>query len=133
MHLGYIYLFFAIIFEVTGTLLLPISKNFTKPIPSIIIIGLYIFSTYLMTFTLDYFPIGIVYAIWSAMGIAIVAIVSYFVYSQALQWQAIFGLMLVIIGVILLNLFSSEPKSNEEKQKMDRDTFMEMSDLNKNE
>ncbi len=86
-----------------------------------------------MTFTLDYFPIGIVYAIWSAMGIAIVAIVSYFVYSQALQWQAIFGLILVIIGVILLNLFSSEPKSNEEKQKMDRDTFMEMSDLNKNE
>ena len=133
MHLGYIYLFFAIIFEVTGTLLLPISKNFTKPVPSIIIIGLYIFSTYLMTFTLDYFPIGIVYAIWSAMGIAIVAIVSYFVYSQALQWQAIFGLILVIIVVILLNLFSSEPKSNEEKQKMDRDTFMEMSDLNKNE
>ena len=133
MHLGYIYLFFAIIFEVTGTLLLPVSKNFTKPIPSIIIIGLYIFSTYLMTFTLDYFPIGIVYAIWSAMGIAIVAIVSYFVYSQALQWQAIFGLILVITGVILLNLFSSEPKSNEEKQKMDRDTFMEMSDLNKNE
>ena len=67
------------------------------------------------------------------MGIAIVAIVSYFVYSQALQWQAIFGLILVITGVILLNLFSSEPKSNEEKQKMDRDTFMEMSDLNKNE
>ena len=117
MHLGYIYLFFAIIFEVTGTLLLPVSKNFTKPIPSIIIIGLYIFSTYLMTFTLDYFPIGIVYAIWSAMGIAIVAIVSYFVYSQALQWQAIYGLILVITGVIKFNLFSSEPKSNEEKQK----------------
>ena len=133
MHLGYIYLFFAIIFEVTGTLLLPVSKNFTKPIPSIIIIGLYIFSTYLMTFTLDYFPIGIVYAIWSAMGIAIVAIVSYFVYSQALQWQAIFGLILVIAGVILLNLFSSEPKSNKKDQEINRDTFMEMSDLNKNE
>ena len=133
MHLGYIYLFFAIIFEVTATLILPISKNFTKPIPSIIIIGLYIFSTYLMTFTLDYFPIGIVYTIWSAMGIAIVAIVSYFVYSQALQWQAIFGLILIIIGVILLNLFSSEPKPKEENQNIDRDTFMEMSDLNKNE
>ena len=133
MHLGYIYLFFAIIFEVTGTLLLPVSKNFTKPAPSIIIIGLYIFSTYLMTFTLDYFPIGIVYAIWSAMGIAIVAIVSYFVYSQALQWQAIFGLILVIAGVILLNLFYSEPKSNKKDQEMNRDTFMEMSDLNKNE
>ena len=133
MHLGYIYLFFAIIFEVTGTLMLPISKNFTKPIPSIIIIGLYIFSTYLMTFTLDYFPIGIVYAIWSAMGIAIVAIVSYFIYSQSLQWQAIFGLILIIVGVILLNLFSADSKSLEEKKEINRDTFMEMSDLNKDE
>ncbi|MBA4715570.1 MAG: multidrug efflux SMR transporter [Chloroflexi bacterium] len=133
MHLGYIYLFFAIIFEVTGTLMLPISKNFTKPIPSIIIIGLYIFSTYLMTFTLDYFPIGIVYAIWSAMGIAIVAIVSYFIYSQSLQWQAIFGLILIIAGVILLNLFSADSKSLEEEKEINRDTFMEMSDLNKDE
>ena len=133
MHLGYIYLFFAIIFEVTGTLMLPISKNFTKPIPSIIIIGLYIFSTYLMTFTLDYFPIGIVYAIWSAMGIAIVAIVSYFIYSQSLQWQAIFGLILIIAGVILLNLFSADSKSLEEEKEINRDTFMEMSNLNKDE
>ena len=133
MHLGYIYLFFAIIFEVTGTLMLPISKNFTKPIPSIIIIGLYIFSTYLMTFTLDYFPIGIVYAIWSAMGIAIVAIVSYFIYSQSLQWQAIFGLTLIIAGVILLNLFSADSKSLDEEKEINRDTFMEMSDLNKDE
>lgn len=133
MHLGYIYLFFAIIFEVTGTLMLPISKNFTKPIPSIIIIGLYIFSTYLMTFTLDYFPIGIVYAIWSAMGIAIVAIVSYFIYSQSLQWQAIFGLILIIAGVIILNLFSADSKSLEEEKEINRDTFMEMSDLNKDE
>ena len=133
MHLGYIYLFFAIIFEVTGTLMLPISKNFTRPIPSIIIIGLYIFSTYLMTFTLDYFPIGIVYAIWSAMGIAIVAIVSYFIYSQSLQWQAIFGLILIIAGVIILNLFSADSKSLEEKKEINRDTFMEMSDLNKDE
>lgn len=86
-----------------------------------------------MTFTLDYFPIGIVYAIWSAMGIAIVAIVSYFIYSQSLQWQAIFGLILIIAGVILLNLFSADSKSLEEKKEINRDTFMEMSDLNKDE
>lgn len=86
-----------------------------------------------MTFTLDYFPIGIVYAIWSAMGIAIVAIVSYFIYSQSLQWQAIFGLILIIAGVILLNLFSADSKSLEEEKEINRDTFMEMSDLNKDE
>jgi len=86
-----------------------------------------------MTFTLDYFPIGIVYAIWSAMGIAIVAIFSYFIYSQALRWQAIIGLVLVIIGVVILNLFSSEVKSNDDNETPERDSFMEMSDLNKNE
>ena len=86
-----------------------------------------------MTFTLDYFPIGIVYAIWSAMGIAIVAIVSYFIYSQSLQWQAIFGLILIIAGVILLNLFSADSKSLDEEKEINRDTFMEMSDLNKDE
>ena len=132
MNLGYVYLFFAIIFEVTGTLMLPISKNFSRPVPTIIIIALYLFSTYLMTFTLEYFPIGIVYAIWSAMGIAIVAIVSYFVYSQSLQWQAIIGLILVIAGVILLNIFSSE-KNSDDNNKPNRNSFMEMSDLNKNE
>ena len=128
--MGYVYLFLAIAFEVTGTLMLPISKNFTKPIPSIIIIVLYILSTYLMTFTLDYFPLGIVYAIWSALGIATVAIMSYFLYSQSLQWQAIAGLVLVIFGVILINFYSSSPKNDDEEAKP-RDSFMEMSDLNK--
>jgi len=128
--MGYVYLFLAILFEVTGTLMLPISKNFTKPIPSAIIIALYILSTYLMTFTLNYFPLGIVYAIWSALGIATVAIMSYFLYSQTLQWQAIAGLILVILGVVLINFYSTLPKNNNEGDKL-RDTFMEMSDLNK--
>ena len=128
--MGYLYLFLAILFEVTGTLMLPISKNFTKPVPSAIIIALYILSTYLMTFTLNYFPLGIVYAIWSALGIAVVAIMSYFLYSQSLQWQAIAGLVLVIFGVILINFYSTSPKNNNEEDKL-RDTFMEMSDLNK--
>jgi len=130
--MGYVYLFFAILFEVTGTLMLPISKNFTKPVPSIIIILFYILSTYLMTFTLDYFPLGIVYAIWSALGIAVVAIMSYFLYSQSLQWQAIVGLVLVIFGVILINFYTSPTDNNlESEDTKSRDTFMEMSDLNK--
>ena len=130
--MGYVYLFLAIAFEVTGTLMLPISKNFTKPVPSIIIILFYILSTYLMTFTLDYFPLGIVYAIWSALGIAVVAIMSYFLYSQSLQWQAIVGLVLVIFGVILINFYTSPTDNNlESEDTKSRDTFMEMSDLNK--
>ena len=85
-----------------------------------------------MTFTLDYFPLGIVYAIWSALGIAVVAIMSYFLYSQSLQWQAIVGLVLVIFGVILINFYTSPTDNNlESEDTKSRDTFMEMSDLNK--
>jgi len=102
MNMGYVYLFFAIIFEVTGTLMLPISKNFTKPIPSIVIIGLYIFSTYLMTFTLDYFPIGIVYAIWSGVGIVLVTLVGYFYFKQNLDMAALIGIGLITLGVLII-------------------------------
>ena len=102
MNMGYVYLFFAIIFEVTGTLMLPISKNFTKPFPSIVIIGLYIFSTYLMTFTLDYFPIGIVYAIWSGVGIVLVTLVGYFYFKQNLDMAALIGIGLITLGVLII-------------------------------
>ena len=61
------------------------------------------------------------------------AIASYYLYSQSIQWQAVIGLILVIAGVILLSLFSSEKKLNNDSNEPKRDSFMEMSDLNKNE
>ena len=131
MH--WLYLFLAIIAETLGTTFLKMSNGFTQLFPSILAIALFCLALFLSAITLKYLAVGIVYAIWSAMGIAIVAIVSYFVYSQSLQWQAIIGLILVIAGVVLLNIFSSEAKSKENSEKPNRDSFMEMSDLNKNE
>jgi len=102
----YIFLIVAILFEVGGTMLLPVSKNFTKIIPTTILAVLYLLSFYLITFVVDKLPIAIVYATWSGLGVFTVAILGYILFKQALSWQALLGLFLIVIGVILVNSFS---------------------------
>ena len=102
----YIFLIVAILFEVGGTMLLPVSQNFTKIIPSTILAVLYLLSFYLITFVVDKLPIAIVYATWSGLGVFTVAILGYILFKQALSWQALLGLFLIVIGVILVNSFS---------------------------
>jgi len=102
----YIFLIVAILFEVGGTMLLPVSQNFTKIIPTTILAVLYLLSFYLITFVVDKLPIAIVYATWSGLGVFTVAILGYILFKQALSWQALLGLFLIVIGVILVNSFS---------------------------
>ena len=104
--MSYLYMIGAILFEVAGTLLLPISANFTKLLPTIGLISCYVISFYLLTFAIKTIPIAIVYASWSGLGVFLVTIFSYFVFSQSLQWQALCGLALIIIGVGLVNFYS---------------------------
>jgi small multidrug resistance pump len=59
-----------------------------------------------MTFVMDKLPIAIVYATWSGLGVFTIAILGYFFFKQTLNWQAILGLFLIIIGVILVNSFT---------------------------
>jgi small multidrug resistance pump len=101
----YSFLFIAIFCEVAGTMLLPVSQNFTKVIPTVCLTIFYLVSFYLMTFVMDKLPIAIVYATWSGLGVFTVAILSYFFFSQTLSWQSIIGLFLIVIGVILVNSF----------------------------
>ena len=102
----YIFLIGAIFLEVAGTILLPVSQNFTKLIPTVCLAIFYLASFYLMTFVMDKLPIAIVYATWSGLGVFTIAILGYFFFKQALTWQAIIGLFLIITGVILVNSFS---------------------------
>ena len=102
----YILLIGAIFFEVAGTMLLPVSQNFTKLIPTVCLAIFYLSSFYLMTFVMDKLPIAIVYATWSGLGVFTIAILGYFFFKQVLTWQAIIGLFLIIMGVILVNSFS---------------------------
>ena len=101
----YLILTIAIFFEVGGTMLLPVSQNFTKIVPTFTLAILYLSSFYLITFVVDKIPIAIVYATWSGLGVFTVAILGYIFFKQSLSWQAVLGLFLIVIGVILVNSF----------------------------
>ena len=102
----YSFLLIAILCEVAGTMLLPVSQNFSKVLPTVCLTIFYLISFYLMTFVMDKLPIAIVYATWSGLGVFTIAILGYFFFKQTLAWQAIAGLFLIVIGVILVNSFT---------------------------
>ena len=95
----------AILFEVMGTLLLPVSKGFTKPFPSIALLVLYGLSFYFLSIASQRLPLAIIYATWAGMGVFLIAVFSYFIYKQPLQWQAVVGLCFIVIGVAIVNSF----------------------------
>tara|TARA_B100000941_G_C28431044_1_gene514237 strand:- start:77 stop:412 length:336 start_codon:yes stop_codon:yes gene_type:complete len=102
----YIFLIGAIFCEVAGTMLLPASQNFTKLIPTISLAIFYLTAFYLLTFVVNKLPIAIVYATWSGLGIFTIAILGYIFFRQSLAWQAVIGLFLIVIGVILVNSYT---------------------------
>ncbi|MBG0776574.1 MAG: QacE family quaternary ammonium compound efflux SMR transporter [Desulfovibrionaceae bacterium] len=96
----------AITSEVTATSLLPLTKEFSRPVPTIAMLLLYALSFYLMTIVVRTIPVGVVYAIWSGAGIVLVALVNHFVLRQALDLPAVLGMALIVAGVVVINLFS---------------------------
>tara|TARA_B100001250_G_C19788514_1_gene785309 strand:+ start:656 stop:982 length:327 start_codon:yes stop_codon:yes gene_type:complete len=105
-HLNYFFLFFAILCEVGGTLLLPASQNFTKLGPTLTLSIFYIFAFYFLSIAVQTIPVAVMYATWSGLGIFTIAILSYYIFNQSLSWQAILGLFLIVIGVVLVNSFN---------------------------
>ena len=87
-------------------MLLPVSQNFTKIFPTTTLVVLYLLSFYLITFVVDKIPIAIVYATWSGLGVFTVAILGYVFFKQSLSWQAVLGLFLIVMGVVLVNSFT---------------------------
>ena len=106
--MAYLYLLGAIICEVFGTMLLPVSKNFTKPIITIISVLAYMISFYLLTFALKEIPIAIAYSTWAGAGIFLITLFGYLLYDQSLQWQSLIGLLFIAIGVTIVNTFKSQ-------------------------
>ena len=104
----YLFLIGAIFCEVAGTMLLPLSQNFTKLYPTFALAAFYLIAFYLLTFVVNKLPIAIVYATWSGLGIFTIAILGNIFFKQALPWQAIIGLFLIIIGAVLVNTFTGK-------------------------
>ena len=86
--------------------MLPVSQNFSKIVPTVTLVVAYVCSFYCLTFALKTIPIAVVYASWAGLGVFLVAILSKFLFDQSLSWQAILGLILIIVGVVLVNTFS---------------------------
>ena len=104
----YLFLIGAIFCEVAGTMLLPVSQNFTKFLPTFALAAFYLTAFYLLTFVVNKLPIAIVYATWSGLGIFTIPILGYIFFKQTIAWQAIIGVFLIVIGVILVNSFTGK-------------------------
>lgn len=102
----YLYLAIAIIAEVSATSALKASEEFTKLMPSFIVVVGYAIAFYFMTLVLRVMPVGVTYAIWSGLGIVLVTIVGIILYDQVPDIPAIFGMVLIVSGVVVMHVFS---------------------------
>lgn len=106
MPVHYIYLIIAVAAETIGTTALQASQQFSRLGPSLIVLVAYGFSFYMMGLTLKFMPVGIVYAIWSGLGILLIAVIAYLVFGQRLDLPAVIGMGMIMTGIIIIHLFS---------------------------
>jgi small multidrug resistance pump len=104
--MAYLYLFVAIAAEVVGTLALKATEGFTRLVPSLIVIAGYAVSFYFVSLALRSMSVAVAYAIWSGLGLALVVVAAVVLYKQALDLAALAGILLILGGVVVINLFS---------------------------
>jgi small multidrug resistance pump len=97
----------AIVAEVGATSALKASHGFSRLVPSLLTVAGYALAFFCLSLTLRTVPVGIVYAIWSGVGIVLISAVGWAVYGEQLDPPALIGLGLIIAGVLVLNLFSA--------------------------
>jgi small multidrug resistance pump len=103
--MGLLYLGVAIVAEVIATTALKATESFTKPVPTIIVVG-YGVSFYCLSLCLRTIHVGVAYTIWSGVGIVLVTVAAALFYKQVPDWWAVVGMALIVAGVLVLNLFS---------------------------
>ena len=96
----------AIISEVIGTSALKSAAGFTRFWPSIIVVAGYASAFYFLSLTLKTIPVGVAYAIWSGAGTTLIALIGWIFIGQKLDIPAVVGILLIVLGVIVLNVFS---------------------------
>ncbi|MET0093058.1 MAG: SMR family transporter [Sedimenticola sp.] len=104
--MAYLYLAIAIVAEVGATSALKASEEFTRLVPTVIVIVGYSVAFYLLTLVFRSIPVGVTYAIWSGLGIVLVALISMFLFNQVPDLPAVIGMGLIVSGVIVINIFS---------------------------
>jgi len=104
---NWLFLSLAILSETIATLALKSSEGFSKLWPSILVVIGYGLAFYFLAQTLRTIPIGIAYAIWSGVGIVLIALVNYFFFGQKLDMPALLGIGLIVSGIVVMNVFSN--------------------------
>jgi small multidrug resistance pump len=104
--MNWIYLLLAIAAEVVATSALKASESFTKLGPSMVVVLGYSAAFYLLSLTFRTMPVGVVYAIWSGVGIVLISLVGWIAFRQHLDAAALVGIGLIIAGVAVINLLS---------------------------
>ncbi|MEO9682190.1 MAG: SMR family transporter [Tateyamaria sp.] len=107
MPAHYIYLIIAVIAETIGTTALQASDQFTRVWPSVLVVIAYGFAFYFLGIALKYIPVGIAYALWSGLGIVLIALIGFAVFGQVLDIAALVGLSMIIGGIVVIQMFSS--------------------------
>ena len=102
----YVFLAIAIVAEVIGTSALKASEGFSKTVPSVVTVVAYGAAFYCLSITLKTVPVGVAYAIWSGVGVALIAIVGWLLFDQKLDAAAIIGMGLIVAGVVVMQVFS---------------------------
>lgn len=106
MPYHYLYLVLVVAAETIGTSALQASQQFTRFWPSVITVVAYVVAFYLLGLTLRYMPVGVLYAIWSGVGIVLIAAIGWIVFRQPLDLPAVLGIGLIVAGIVVIQLFS---------------------------
>ncbi len=104
--MSYLYLAIAIVAEVIGTSALKAAEGFTRLLPSLVVVIGYGTAFYFLSLTLKVIPVGIAYAIWSGVGVALITLIGWVLFKQRLDAPALAGLALIVAGVVVIHFFS---------------------------
>ena len=107
MPLHYVYLVIAVAAETIGTTALQASNQFTRLGPTVLVVIAYGVAFYFLGIALKYIPVGIAYALWSGLGIVLIALIGFAVFGQVLDLAAILGLGMIIGGIVVIQVFST--------------------------
>jgi small multidrug resistance pump len=95
----------AILSEVSATVSLKLSDGFTKLVPAVVVVVGYLASFVLLGMVLKRgMSVGVAYGVWSACGVALVALIGVAFLKETLTWIQVGGLLMVMAGVVAIEM-----------------------------
>lgn len=94
----------AIVVEVSATAMLPRTESFTRPVWTVVVLGGYAVSIWLLARVVQTMPVSVAYAVWAGAGTALVAVIGVMLLHEHMDLVRGFGLAAIVVGVVLVNL-----------------------------